>query len=400
MPYHVIERPSRTRMARRWIVAGVLVLLGATAAASIAVARPLTVTVDGLPYEVAGGTTVAMLRGVVAFNAPAGDLRDIRGSVIDTGGGSPARVLRNGRAAAEWQRLYPGDVLISRRGQNRIESIEITDVPVPYETIVEGSGTLADVRRAGRNGLRRVVRGAVSGIEIGDTHLADPQHELIVRRSPHPRSKLVALTFDDGPWPTWTEAVLEVLAEHEVPATFFVLGRQAERHPALVKRIADGGHLLGSHSVSHKRFNTVKPARVHKETVQSRRLIADAVGVDSPWIRPPYGAMNAGAWGAVREAGGRVVLWDVDPEDWRKPGTKKIADRVVRATKPGSIVLLHDGGGDRTQTVKALPKIIKRLRGKGYTFVTVEELVEANGVKKGKAALSASDTAQASGETP
>lgn len=386
MSYYVLEKPRRARVARRVALA---VLALAAVGVSLAVwvlQRPVVVLVDDVRMELGRETTVADLRAARAFKASAGDLIGVDGRVTRAGGGSGARVLRNGRPAADWQRLYRGDVIYSRDGADRKESIEVTEVPVAYGTQVQGSGPVVDVRRPGEPGLKRVTRGTVSGVEIATQLLVPPKDEILVRRTARPGSKLVALTFDDGPWPKWTAEVLRVLDENDVPATFFVLGRQVKRYPEMTELIAEQGHLLGSHSQTHKRFSSVKPERVRREILLSRQTIRDASGVNTPWLRPPYGAMNARAWTEARRMRARVVLWDVDPKDWDKPGARKIADRVVRHVRPGSIVLLHDGGGDRTQTVVALPHIIRRLKAKGYIFVTVEELVEAEGVSKAPAA--------------
>lgn len=342
----------------------------------------MIVTVDGAEIEVGAETTVKSLRDGDVFKAAAGDLIGIRGGIVRPSGGARVRVLRNGAPAEDWQRLYRGDVLVSRAGENRVESIEVTEVPIPFGTTVKGKGPVADVTREGVAGVRRVTRGAVSLVEIASEVVSEPRDELLVRRSPKPGAKLVALTFDDGPWPEWTEAVLDVLAERDVRATFFVLGRQVKRHPGLTERIAEDGHLLGSHSLSHKRYSELKASQIRRETTGSWQAIRDASGVSTEWIRPPYGSMDAKAWRELRRLKAQVVMWDVDPKDWQRPGSAKIASRVVRHVKPGSIVLLHDGGGNRKQTLRALPRIIKRLRAKGYMFVTVEELVEADGVSK------------------
>lgn len=386
MSYYVLKQPERVRTARR--VAAALIVL--TAVVSLAtgyvLSRPIVVVVDGARVEIEADTTVSDIRARGVLKAPAGDLLSVRGSVAATEGGAPPRVLRNGRPATNWQRLYRGDVLVSRAGEDRTESIETTDVPIPYRTVVQGTGAVMKVRVPGEEGTRRVTRGSVSQTELSSEVLVPPRDEVLVRRSPKPGSKLVAITFDDGPWPKWTEEVLRVLREEDVPATFFVLGRQVKRYPSMTKRIAAEGHMVASHSMTHKRFSQLKPAQIRRETLTSRALLRDTTRVSSPWIRPPYGAMDTQAWRELRRLRARVVMWDVDPKDWKRPGSRRIATRVVRAVKPGSIVLLHDGGGDRQQTVWALQRIIPALRRKGYEFVTVEELVKADGVAKEGAA--------------
>lgn len=386
MSYYVVERPSRTRVARRVVLASIVAAVVIATATGFVLTRPLVVMVDGTRTVIRADTTVSDLRAQDAFKASPGDLISVRGDVARAGGGAPARVLRNGAATSDWQRLYRGDVLVSRAGGDRRESIEVTNVPIPFDTRVEGTGPVVDAVRDGEPGVRRVTRGSVSLIEMNGVDLVPPQDEILVRRSPKPGSKLVALTFDDGPWPESTAAILDVLGDNDVRATFFVLGQQVERFPGITYRIAEEGHLLGSHSLSHRRFSELKPAQVRREAVGGRSVIRGASGVDTPWIRPPYGAMNAAAYHELHRLDARVVMWDVDPRDWKRPGVPKIVGRVVNKVKPGSIVLLHDGGGNRSETITALPRIIRRLKAKGYVFVTVEELVEAGQVSKGSAA--------------
>lgn len=386
MSYHPVEAPSRSAIAG--LIAAVIVVLVLVVAvvASAAATRPVRLIVDGRTLSVPVGTTIGDLIEAETFAIDAGDLIAVDGSVAEEGGGEPARVLRDGQPVGHSQRLYRGDVLTSSLGQDRPESVEVTTIPVPYGVKVEGSGPIAEVERDGQDGSRRVTRGIVSGIEITSVMLVEPVTEVVLKRAADPGSKLVALTFDDGPWPQSTQAILDVLDEHEVRATFFMLGGRVQRNPDLVRKMARDGHLLGAHSVSHRPFSRIKSKEVRQQIVRGRRIIRKASGVDTPWLRPPYGSMNSGAWRAVRKEGARVVLWDVDSNDWKKPGAKKITRAVVKRVKPGSIVLLHDGGGDRTQTVEALPGIIEGLKNKGYAFVTVEDLVDAPRVRKGPAA--------------
>jgi peptidoglycan/xylan/chitin deacetylase (PgdA/CDA1 family) len=161
-----------------------------------------------------------------------------------------------------------------------------------------------------------------------------------------------------------------------------VLGVRVKMRPDLARRVTAEGHQIASHSWGHRDFAKSKPAEIKRQIRKSRAVIKAETGVDSRWIRAPYGSMNARAWKTVGKERMKVVGWNVDSGDWAKPGVKKIANGVVKRTRPGSIVLMHDGGGNRAQTVKALPLIIKQLRKKGYTFVTVEELYAVRAVAK------------------
>ncbi|MCA1711163.1 MAG: bifunctional polysaccharide deacetylase/glycosyltransferase family 2 protein [Actinobacteria bacterium] len=190
--------------------------------------------------------------------------------------------------------------------------------------------------------------------------------------------RTVALTFDDGPDPRWTPAVLDALAREHVPATFFVVGTRAAHDPALVRRAIAEGHEVGNHTWSHADL-AQQPAWRHNLELSLTQLgLAGSGSVTSALLRPPYSstpdALTTPELSAVRRetrAGYLVVLSDRDGEDWRRPGV----DQVVRNAGPvgtgGAVVLLHDGGGDRAQTVQALPALIRAYRDAGFRFTTV-----------------------------
>ncbi len=337
-------------------------------------ARPATVTVDGRSMRVPAGSTVASLQDEGVYEAPAGDLIAVDGSVLATGSGQPPRVLRNGRPALLSQRVYGGDSLASLKGLDRRESIVVTDVPIPFGFRYTGKGSLSEVRTPGSPGMRRVTMGLASGAEVSSKIVSLPVDAVIERMRPAAGTKVVALTFDDGPWPGQTDRILDVLRTKQVRATFFMLGVRAKSQPEIARRVADEGHLVGNHSVGHRSLARSKAKEARRQIERGRELLEKYTGVDTPWLRPPYGEMDKGAWRVVRASKSRVVMWNVDSHDWEKRGVSKIVKVVVKNTKPGAIVLMHDGGGDRRQTVKALPIIIDKLRAKGYKFVTIDEM--------------------------
>ncbi|MFC0625911.1 polysaccharide deacetylase family protein [Kribbella deserti] len=171
--------------------------------------------------------------------------------------------------------------------------------------------------------------------------------------------KVVYLTFDDGPDKTWTPKVLGVLAKHKVKATFFVLGRNSKSQPTLLRKERAAGHTIGNHSVTHANLPKLSRTRLRQEI---------RGGVRSKCFRPPYGATNARVHAEIKAAGMRQVLWSVDPQDWARPGATKIAQRVLSNVRPGAVVLMHDAGGNRAQTVIALDKVIRTLKARGYVF--------------------------------
>lgn len=179
-------------------------------------------------------------------------------------------------------------------------------------------------------------------------------------------SRGVALTFDDGPHPTWTPKVLDVLHARGVKATFCVLGQYAKAYPDLIRRIVRDGHTLCNHSWGHEyRLGTWTPSQIRANLSRTNQaILAAAPDAQIAYFRHPGGNWTQRAMQVARELGMRPLHWSADPWDWDRPGTKAIINRVINNTRASGVVLLHDGGGDRSQTVAALPQIISALRGK------------------------------------
>ncbi|MBB4950473.1 cellulose synthase/poly-beta-1,6-N-acetylglucosamine synthase-like glycosyltransferase/peptidoglycan/xylan/chitin deacetylase (PgdA/CDA1 family) [Kitasatospora gansuensis] len=199
-------------------------------------------------------------------------------------------------------------------------------------------------------------------------------------RTAAPKARTIALTFDDGPDPVWTPQILDVLRRNEVRATFFAVGTQVAAHPDLARRIVADGHQIGLHTFTHTNLGTAPAWRRSLELRESQLAVAGATGVTTPLLRPPYSstsnALSDADWSAVLAAGEDgylTVLTTQDSEDWRRPGTAGIVANATPKDQAGQIVLLHDAGGDRSQTVAALEQLIPRLRAAGFTFGTVSE---------------------------
>ncbi|WP_257449335.1 polysaccharide deacetylase family protein [Paenibacillus soyae] len=191
--------------------------------------------------------------------------------------------------------------------------------------------------------------------------------------------KKVALTFDDAPDPRYTPAILDVLAQYEVCATFFVVGDRAAKHPDLVARMMREGHIIGNHSFNHAVFSTLSMYQFEQQIWKTDGIIQKIIGVSPTLIRPPYGDLLSKqvSWG--KENGFTIVNWDVDSEDWKKnPSSARVLANIKRTLQPGSIVLQHAGGGegqDLSGTIQALPLLIEQLQSNGYDLVTLPELL-------------------------
>jgi peptidoglycan/xylan/chitin deacetylase (PgdA/CDA1 family) len=175
----------------------------------------------------------------------------------------------------------------------------------------------------------------------------------------NPSGKVIYLTFDDGPQPVYTPKVLSVLAKYRAKATFFVLGREVAAHPDLVAQTRRAGHRIGNHTWDHPMLTKLSATRLRQEI---------ASGVRSKCFRPPFRDTNAAVAAVAAQYGQRQVLWDVDTKDWSKPGTDRIEQALLRGARPGAIILMHDGGGNRSETVAALDRALPHLIAQGYTF--------------------------------
>ena len=191
---------------------------------------------------------------------------------------------------------------------------------------------------------------------------------------PHLGPRLITLTFDDGPHPTWTPQILEVLRRHGVAATFFVVGNQAERHPDLLRRIVAEGHRVANHSWSHPDMRTRSEADQRQQIAGTTATIESVIGTGSVrCFRPPYGGYNAATLRAASSQGLATIMWSRDGQDWASPGVDRIVSGNLDIRWDGGrgVTVLHDGGLNRSQTVAALPAMIESLRAQGYRFVQI-----------------------------
>jgi peptidoglycan/xylan/chitin deacetylase (PgdA/CDA1 family) len=196
-----------------------------------------------------------------------------------------------------------------------------------------------------------------------------PYVELAGHRRPD-----VALTFDDGPGP-YTGQVLRVLAAMHVPATFFLIGRSASTYPKLVAAEVAAGNEVGDHTETHPALGQLSEGTQTSQITQAAAAIKQGGAPAPVLMRPPYGSFNATTLKVLRGLHLLMVLWSVDTKDYSRPGTDRIAYTAISGARPGAIILMHDGGGDRSETVAALPRIITRLRQRGFHLVTISRLV-------------------------
>jgi peptidoglycan-N-acetylglucosamine deacetylase len=190
----------------------------------------------------------------------------------------------------------------------------------------------------------------------------------------------IALTFDDGPNDPDTLKLLEVLARHNVRATFFLIGQYVRKRPDIVRAIAQSGHVIGNHTYTHPQLIWELAVRVRDELTQCRSAIQDAIAEHSNLFRPPFGGRRPGTFSVVRELGLEPIMWNITGYDWDAPSADYIERKVTRRIRGGDVVLLHDGGhrafgSDRSATVQAVSRLIPAYKAQGYEFVTIPEMM-------------------------
>jgi len=196
-----------------------------------------------------------------------------------------------------------------------------------------------------------------------------------------PRTKQLALTYDDGPNDPHTFRLLEVLARHNVHATFFLIGRYVQQRPGIVRELVKAGHVVGNHTFTHPLLTLKSTNEVQRELTDCRKAIGDAIGKNSNLFRPPFGGRRPAVLRVARSLGLQPIMWNVTGYDWNAPPAAAIERKVESQMRGGDVILLHDGGhrqmgADRSQTVLATDHLLSRYRSEGYEFVTIPQMLE------------------------
>ncbi|CRK80795.1 DUF2062 domain-containing protein [Neobacillus massiliamazoniensis] len=243
-----------------------------------------------------------------------------------------------------------------------------------------GAGEILKIVSQPENG-KRTIQSNSNGIIQEETYTTLPKPFEVVRYG-KPKTKEVALTFDDGPDPIYTPQILDILDKNHIKGTFFMVGRNAELHPELIERMYKEGHEIGSHTFTHPDIASTTPFQTKMELNANQRLFEEITGHSMNLFRPPYVADAEPNTRSellpilrAQDMGYTMVGELIDPNDWQKPSSNEIVKRVLDQLPNGNVILLHDAGGDRSNTVKALPIIIKELKKRGYTFTTVGHLI-------------------------
>lgn len=389
--------PGGPNLTRRNAIALAVVAALGGGGVWFATSRPVQVKVNGQGLKVTRGATLEQVRDAASLSPNAGNLVSVSGKVLEQGKGFALSARVNGADLDQDQigsyRAKAGDDIQIGDGADRSEEYSATTREVQPKLLMQGGyGAVAYVSQWGRPGRVETRTGTTSG-ETADTTVDEVQDCVIMLHNVKPDNdqKLVALTFDDGP-SEYTQRYLDILNQYGARATFFNLGSQVAAYPDLSKAVVAQGSQVASHSYTHPELPTLDEATLRDELKRTFDAIRDTDGVGTTVIRPPYGAFKESTW---LKSGGLLscsVIWNQDSEDWRRPGADKIAANALNGIAPGSIILMHDGGGNRDQDVEALPTIISSLQGQGYTLVTINELLASDSsipddIKSGNATL-------------
>lgn len=359
--------------------------------------RPVLVKVNGQEMKVAKGATLEQVGKAASLSPNAGNLVSVSGRVLEQGKGHAFSARVNDADLDQGQidsyRAKAGDDIQISDGADQVEEYAATTREVQPKLLMQGGyGAVAYVSQWGRPG-RVETRTGVQSKETADATVEEVRDCIVFLHNVKPDNdqKLVALTFDDGP-SEYTQRYLDILNQYGARATFFSLGSQIAAYPELSKAVVAQGSQVASHSYTHPELPGLDQAALQEELGKTFDAIRNTDGVSTTMIRPPYGAFKESTW---LKSGGLLscsVLWNQDSEDWRRPGAEAIASNALSGIAPGSIILMHDGGGNRDQDIEALPTIISSLQGQGYTLVTLNELLASDSsipddIKTGNATL-------------
>lgn len=383
--------PMQPSLSRRSFVIGGAVV-GAAALLGVggvawANLSPVNININGQQVSVGRNASIKDAFEAAGSPATAGNLLNVEGGVLEKGGGDLFSATADGQqiAYADASTLKAVDyteITFSNGADVEEESTVHESVTLPFETEDIGNGSLHIMTNPGQDGLQTTKTGNISGITVTGKIDQEPQNRVFDRcYADVGDDKVIALTFDDGPWDQ-TNEFLDVLKENDAKATFFVVGERITGDGVdKVKREEAEGHQVASHTWDHARgsgqstnLSLMSADEQRQEVEKGFSAIAEALGHEpSHVMRAPGGNFPTEVWSNVCDLVDADIRWDIDTTDWSKPGKDVIVEKIMKAT-PGDIVLMHDGGGDRSQTLEALRSALPKLKKEGWRFITIDEL--------------------------
>ncbi|WEV69108.1 polysaccharide deacetylase family protein [Bifidobacterium sp. ESL0775] len=346
--------------------------------------RHIPVSVNGADQQVGADTTLGkLMRDNNDFDAKPGKLLSVSGKVLKAAGGDPVAYTLNGQKIAAGDadsvKLSENAKITVKNGKDVTEKHDVQGTPVPFNVVINGHGVIQKLRQVGKDGSNEVWTGKISGEKVDKGEVKKPQDLIVDTFSPQPQGKkVIALTFDDGP-SQYSGPILDILKNEGVKATFFDVGEHAVAEPQMEQRMLAEGHQVASHSNTHPDMWKLNEQQLQSEISQGLDNLKKASNTTTKMLRAPYGNFGADQW---RYSNGLVdynVIWTIDTKDWKLPGAPAISNEALSKAYNGAVVLMHDGGGDRTEDIAALPGIIDGLKAQGFEFVTIDQLIAMNG---------------------
>ena len=390
LPVNAEAQHSRRRKGGRARIIGVAVAIVAVIAIVFGVnqaiyAGPIEATVNGEKMTLEGNQrSVAGLLDENVVSVTPGNYVAVDNSVIREGDGERCTALINEQTVGLDGHINEGDSVVISNGTDIMEEfVDSAPTVLPAGYTREGDWGALHVFLPGQDGEMVTRTGSESGITIEQITKEKVDERLVYYNANTGGEKVVALTFDDGPWDSSTEEILDILKENGAKATFYTIGEQVSAHSDQIKRMAAEGHEIATHTWDHASgsgngvsLDLMSTAERQAEVEKGLNIIKEIAGVDgSLYFRAPGGNFGQDTANDLMALIDGEIGWNIDTEDWRRPGAEVIAERI-KSVQPGGIVLMHDGGGDRSQTVAGLREGIAYLKDQGYKFVTISELIE------------------------
>lgn len=349
--------------------------------------KAVSVTINGQQQTIEGQQrTIEGLLDTNTVSVTPGNYVAVDGSVMREGEGTRATATINGQGTEDFStRLNEGDDISLTNGSDITEEYTEGEPQALQPTLeVQGTGAVHLYTQKGEPGEKVVRTGNESG-KTAEVTTKEPVNGVVQYYNVNTNGdKVIALTFDDGPWDTSTVAILDTLKEYDAKATFFTVGQKISGHEDLLQRAANEGHEIGTHTWDHAEGSGQGVSLIlmssderKQEVEKGLQAIKDATGQDaSLMFRSPGGNFDASVASDLNGLINAEIGWNIDTGDWKKPGADAIAQRI-KSAGPGEIILMHDGGGDRSETVAALIQALPKLKEEGYRFVTVSELINS-----------------------
>lgn len=347
--------------------------------------RSVSITVNDTSQKIRIGSTLDDVYQQAGVPTNPGNFVTVGGNLIEPGTGYPYSASIGdqplSREETEAYRVHGGESINFFDGGDRLEEYDVEYREVQPKLVFTGDwGAVSYIKQWGKVGKQEIRTGKQSGEQAEGDWVEELRDCIVDTRNITPANgeKLVAITFDDGPAETYTEAYLDILAQYGARATFFNLSSNEETYPELAKMVAGSGNQICSHTNQHLQLTALGPDEMLSEITSARDTIRELTDVDTTIIRPPYGDFSQDCWLYTQGNVSASIIWNQDSLDWQQPDVGTIVNNALTNIGPGSIILMHDGGGVRDPDLEALPRLIQALQADGYRLVTISELLASD----------------------